>query len=78
MNSKLEISIVSRTSTNAYSGLSYIQKEADRISDALESWIEELSSKEDGASDIQNHRDLLVSEIEDEDEIDEVEDSFEE
>lgn len=69
---KLEISIVSRTSTNAYSSLSYIQKEADRISGALESWIEELGSKEDGALD------LLVSEIEDEDEIDETEDSSEE
>ena len=75
---KLEISIVSRTSTNAYSSLSYIQKEADRISGALESWIEELGSKEDGASDIQKHLDLLLSEIEDEDEIDETEDSSEE
>lgn len=36
---KLEICIVSRTHPNSYSKLPEIQEEAERISDALESWI---------------------------------------
>ena len=74
---KLEISIVSRTRPNSYSKLSYVQEEADRISGALESWVEEMSSKEDEESDIQKHLNLSISEIENEDEIDEAEDSSE-
>ena len=36
---KLGIAVVSHTRTNAYSKLPYIQEEAHRISEALESWI---------------------------------------
>ena len=36
---RLKITIVSRTRGNAYNKLQDIQAEADRISDALESWI---------------------------------------
>ena len=36
---KLAISVISRTRSNTYSKLPYIQEEANRISNALEPWI---------------------------------------